>query len=121
MSSRGRKKGRTMIATSTPELQRKQEEEEKKNRKLESKVRIVSKRLFDAASSTDKRKCKKKMRGSKGSPNADDDVSCLYCRMQYKRSCESWIQCTECKNWACLPCTDATAWQVDFVCDVCRD
>lgn len=104
-----------MVATSSPEIRRMKEEAEKK-----SVQGWAAKKLFKEGPKERKEK-KQRQNMKDAQKNSNDKTSCLYCGMQFKMSCEEWIQCTACQLWACVPCTDATKWQVDFVCDICRE
>ena len=52
--------------------------------------------------------------------SSSDCTRCYVCSMRHDLSCEEWIKCNVCHRWACLPCTDADANQVSFICDMCR-
>ena len=65
---------------------------------------------------------KPKPKKNKSVPDMNEDMTtCLICSMRFVHSCEEWIQCGTCKDWACVPCTDWTAAQAAYICDRCRE
>ncbi|XP_043212121.1 uncharacterized protein LOC122378365 [Amphibalanus amphitrite] len=67
------------------------------------------------------KKSKKMKKSASETPqNTDDKTSCLVCGMQFRLSCEEWVQCAACSQWACVPCTDLEKGQLGYTCDFCR-
>ena len=114
--TRSRRAERSMVLTSSPykaELRGK-----KKNKDSET----TSARKEQAGGKKRKAVAERETKGAakKGACGSSDDTTCYVCRMRFAMSCEEWIKCNACDRWACLPCTDADAKQVSFICDMCR-
>ena len=91
---------KSKVLTSSPS---KKQLEDMKNKSAKRKVRVRS------------------ATPSKAPAPSYDRTSCFICSMKWVMSCEEWIQCTKCKRWACVPCTDVeSADQIEYVCDFCR-
>ena len=87
---------------------------------LEEKAAKKRPKRDTSKGSLPKKSKKMKKSASKTPENGDDNTSCLVCGMQFRLSCEEWVQCDACSQWACVPCTDIEKDQLAYVCDFCR-
>ena len=106
---RTRKAQKAEILTSSPMKSQLEEKAAKKRPKRDT-----------SKGSLPKKSKKMKKSASKTPENGDDNTSCLVCGMQFRLSCEEWVQCDACSQWACVPCTDIEKDQLAYVCDFCR-
>ena len=106
---RTRKAKKSEILTSSPMRSQLEEKSVKKRAKKDT-----------SKGSLPKNSKKMKTSASETPQNADDKTSCLVCGMQFRLSCEEWVQCAACSQWACVPCTDIEKGQLGYTCDFCR-
>lgn len=108
-SKRKAQKGEEL--TSSPFKQRKEEEEREKITKKKGKGRPTGK----------KKSVKSKKILQEDSDEADD-AECIYCngRFRESKSCEGWIQCRICTNWAHDACAGAEEEDDNIICEKCE-
>lgn len=119
---RTRKRTRTSeILTDTPVRNRLKEEAMSRTSKGGKRAcKTTVPRATGVTTKTTSKVNGKRKAGIKESGPNDNDVNCLICGMRYMFSREEWIQCQECKKWACMPCTDVEEGQPGYVCEFCR-
>ena len=110
---KGRKKRKATIWTDTPnklELEREQENKRKKETKHKAKGSGVKRNITQQ---------KKKVKTLSES-SEEEETLCLFCCGAYLNSKpnEKWIQCTVCRRWAHLECSDSSPF---FICPNCDD
>ena len=106
---RGRKPGRTMVLTDTPEKNAIIQEQQQKSCKRKGGAKTSSVAWALVVS-----------KKAKPAPvNDDDSCPCLLCGEPFSNSLpgEKWVQCTACKMWAHENCTSGDKC---FVCDHCQ-
>lgn len=144
----GRKPGKTMIATDTPE---KKEIKATKTKKLmvKRKLNLDSKLKSVAKKQTRKRnieetnrkqkviKMRKPIRKHSTSSTSEDDQmipyvdtddedsndeECLFCKEPFKNDYqgEQWIRCMRCNRWAHELCADSRKGCKTYICDFCK-
>lgn len=106
----GRQKGKTAILTDTPEKMLIEQ------RLANKKTKTVKKRVMGEASSKNKRAKKRKPKHSESSTSEEEDTACLVCSGLYKTSCEDWLQCRQCREWAHSKCAKNNPL---FICKNC--
>lgn len=140
-STKGRKAGKTMIATDTPEKEiiKKQKETSSYKKKREVVKKNISKTLLvikrKSTEPTKLLKSKKKTAKESSSESEDDppnyvstddddsaDEECLYCRnsKEADRSGEQWCRCVGCGRWTHYLCAgvEGNSWKT-YLCDFC--
>lgn len=141
-SKRGRKPGRTLIPTDTPEKEQIRIEKGKKVKKQRVEEKKTCRKInFDKdvdLSGRKRKQIRKKMLRTQNnsSSSSDDDIvplvdtdnedsadeECLFCYQPYKLDLtgEQWIRCITCKRWAHELCagTDKKGWKT-YICDFC--
>lgn len=112
---RKRRRGKTGILNSTPDiLELKQKEEEKSAAEKRKSARTVKKKIMKEFSS-DEEHCWDAI------DDSESDVGCLYCNELYSqsRSKEMWIQCQKCRSWCHADCAGVDLKTKKFVCELC--
>lgn len=118
-----KRRGKTVIITSSPyklELELEKEEREKKQGK---KNLAMKRKLFrpKVTKKEVKKKFKKKEPLTSDEEEDESDDACIFCHGLYSKSKpkERWIQCLSCQKWAHEVCTNAEKEDLSFVCDFC--
>ena len=115
---RSRQAQRAEVITSSPYKKRMMDKAEEKKNKQQKKQNAEKQPKQKKKTQAQKRR-HEEAPGEQPSTSSQE-VPCFVCGMLFRRSCEQWIQCTVCKLWACVPCTDSDKKQASYVCDLCR-
>lgn len=135
-----RKRGKSVILTSTPykdelqaDIDKKLEQEKRKSLKTDKKgkkstqtkekkqkQKTVKRQVF--APTQQKRLRKESSPSSSSEEDEEDDAACLYCNYLYSESSEGWVQCWQCKKWAHCSCAgeDDEDDEVVHLCTLCQ-
>lgn len=130
-----RKKGKTVILTSSPykneleqEIKKKKDTERKKSEKKVKNKPVNKKEDKDKGTASLKgktilkNKSEKSKDESTSSSESESDPDCLICGESYINSVsgEGWIKCSGCLQWAHEACSGVEEVEDDFICDFCR-
>lgn len=122
-----RKKGKTVILTSTPYKDELEESVEAKNKKTLRQIAVKRKIEDPGGSKKTKKGNKKKSKliakddSSDSEVSHDSDAECLYCGDLYSISSEGWIACSMCLRWAHNSCAgvDDEDSEATLICEFC--
>lgn len=120
-----KRRGKTVILTSSPYKLELELEEQGKTNKKEKKT--LNQKLFKIPKQkTVQTRKKKKFSIKTDSLSSDEDdeesdEACIFCNELYakSKSLEGWIQCLNCKGWAHEACSNAEEHDQHFICDFC--
>lgn len=125
-----KRKGKSVILTSSPYKQELEEAEKAKKGKAVKNLKLGSPNINNRVLvKTIRAKCAKNPRQEKiqttdssESEEEEEDEACIYCNDLYSnsKSCEGWIKCLQCQGWAHEACSGLDSEDCDsFVCEFC--
>lgn len=125
-----RKKGKTVVLTSTPYKEELEQSLKTKNKKTPRQVAVKRKIDEDDQGGSKKTKDKgiKKTKVARQDDSDDSETSngsdaeCLYCGDLYSTSSEGWIACATCLRWAHNSCAglDDEDDEATLICEFCK-
>lgn len=126
-----RKRGKTVILTSTPYKNELHEKADKKSAKGKQEEKIKTKKLVNTGRKKKAKQVKRNLnlenkprvrKESFSSDSSVDDEPCLYCNYLYSESTEGWVQCWKCKKWAHCSCAgeEEEDDEVVHLCALCQ-
>jgi hypothetical protein len=115
-----RKKSKTGVINSTPDIELEKTVESAKQQKERAKLVRAAKRNLKVIEERDEDEENTQMDFE---DTDDEDVPCLYCNelFSWSKSKEVWLKCQSCGMWAHAACAGKDRKTKNFTCQICED